>query len=974
MANPYDQFDQNPYDQFDQQQPQNPIPQFAGGFNRALSQYTEAPERLAIMATDLARLKRPDWAGTAERANITNFLRSSTPPATTQGGRFLSRVGEEFGMAAPYAAGALAGAPIVAEASKMFSGPVSRAVMQISQGIANSPLAASLGEILSIGGSGIGAAVAQKYFPGNQGAEAAGQLVGGLSPVVAGYAPTSMALRGANAIRNQLSPEATTRRAMETVQNVIGPELGPRAREGLRTGEQLRRDIPGYEPSLAETTGSPALISTQRAIESRAAGPALERVTGRRESNIGAVQSYAEQQRPEGAGPSYVVNTATRQIKDLTGRIGKARAETRAQAADIVPVGAVDRADIGAGLRSSIGERQNVERVRMAKLADDLGIGDADLSVQFAEFQDKLRDSATRTAFEDRSNVPSVIKEILEYGRRTPDSMRSMLRQIRNNGNQRPTSLMQFLRSKGGIRDDAGELRARDFGGRGGLLNNKTGRPLDELALVATEAGYFPGKTRATPDELLEALDQEARGRPVYSEFDYAAAARADDLDAFRRELDQAGVNLNLPDDEIVRRMDFDTGNKANVSVTFNDLMGLRSRISDDIRDAMSSGTPSAKKVRALTELERQVDNFINKATETADPGLASRYAEFRNRYKTDYVDRFRQGAAFRVRSRDGRGYYQVPDERVAQQFLKDVSGARQFKRTFGEDAPETAALESVLIDDLRAYAVRDGELKQNLVAAWLRQKEPVLKEFPQIERGLRNTAQRNAAIQDRMATLANRERRIERSLLNKELESFTQGGRTAEAVIADAINNPRLMRQITSAVRGDPGAVAAMKRAVWDQAADMTPADMRAFINKPTVKQVLGEQHAKALNNIATAMEQMARVPAPAGRPYDPSGLEAVERRLGSGINQISSRIFAAQSGRTSWRYIGIDMLSRFLRGNSRNEVAAILEGALYDPAVAKNIVDMIRLPDKRPLSAKRLNTWLFNVGASEPASDDRK
>jgi hypothetical protein len=106
-----------------------------------------------------------------------------------------------------------------------------------------------------------------------------------------------------------------------------------------------------------------------------------------------------------------------------------------------------------------------------------------------------------------------------------------------------PMDLVTWLRANGGLRDDRGELRARDlhrwFGGRTsgvrfaagegflGRLVHPAGMSIDDATLRAWEAGYFPGhRERPTPDDLLAAIDRTiaagARfdGR-VWSEHDF---------------------------------------------------------------------------------------------------------------------------------------------------------------------------------------------------------------------------------------------------------------------------------------------------------------------------------------------------------------------------------------------------------------------------------------------------------------------
>ncbi|MEX0852409.1 MAG: hypothetical protein WD036_03880 [Bauldia sp.] len=121
-----------------------------------------------------------------------------------------------------------------------------------------------------------------------------------------------------------------------------------------------------------------------------------------------------------------------------------------------------------------------------------------------------------------------------------------------------PQSLFQFLAARGGLADEAGELTARDFdkvrvaglgGGRARLVR-EDGMSLDEAREAALEAGYLRdegavtgGESRSSLNDLLDALDREAAGEPVFSDLDADLAARRADretYEAMREELDAA--------------------------------------------------------------------------------------------------------------------------------------------------------------------------------------------------------------------------------------------------------------------------------------------------------------------------------------------------------------------------------------------------------------------------------------------------
>lgn len=79
-------------------------------------------------------------------------------------------------------------------------------------------------------------------------------------------------------------------------------------------------------------------------------------------------------------------------------------------------------------------------------------------------------------------------------------------------------SLTDFLKEKGGLQDQGGELSSRNVdAGRQPFQKNliqANGLTLDQAAELAAEAGYLENRDLA---ELLDALDKDSRGKPVYA-------------------------------------------------------------------------------------------------------------------------------------------------------------------------------------------------------------------------------------------------------------------------------------------------------------------------------------------------------------------------------------------------------------------------------------------------------------------------
>lgn len=115
-------------------------------------------------------------------------------------------------------------------------------------------------------------------------------------------------------------------------------------------------------------------------------------------------------------------------------------------------------------------------------------------------------------------------------------------------------SLTQFLKQNGGLKDFGGELKAMDADKQViGLINNKNGRNLDDMALAAWEAGYFPQSSeRPMVNDLLDAIGEELGGRKRYNE--EAPYSLEDEVNQLAEDLDRINIdwrNMEAPEIEM---------------------------------------------------------------------------------------------------------------------------------------------------------------------------------------------------------------------------------------------------------------------------------------------------------------------------------------------------------------------------------------------------------------------------------------
>lgn len=186
-----------------------------------------------------------------------------------------------------------------------------------------------------------------------------------------------------------------------------------------------------------------------------------------------------------------------------------------------------------------------------------------------------------------------------------------------------PTRLAEFLRRRGGIVDEGGDVRAiiGSVKGRPGLISGR-GATLDDAALAAYEAGYFPelGGERPTPRQLLDKLDEDMRGNAQYSAADQAEASAFTETAAWNRQIDELGAEYGI-------------NPKGMSRAEFFDRIAESRSVEDLAADVQSRADADAA---AFAEAERAAKDASLDAAELYDIGEARSLADLENEYRQE--------------------------------------------------------------------------------------------------------------------------------------------------------------------------------------------------------------------------------------------------------------------------------------------------------------------------------------------------
>ena len=283
--------------------------------------------------------------------------------------------------------------------------------------------------------------------------------------------------------------------------------------------------------------------------------------------------------------------------------------------------------------------------------------------------------------------------------------------------------------------------------------------------------------------------------------------------------------------------------------IDFNLWKQWRSSISHNIRGMYSQGNTQG--AQALTTLKAHLDDMVwgvnGKAT---TPG---KFAEWATKYDEFVIAPFETQSATRVLQR-GQGnranlnttFYQIPEEEVARQFIRDSESIKAFNNLFGPnglkyrglewDPREAQILRDAILDDARPYVINsDGVIDPTRIRQYLQQGNRLAalnearvpnplnpEEIVPMTQVFEETAALTEGLLARQSLLNTRQRGVYNHELNRVFGSLevtrpaaqgqpavveatgTQPARTADELIAQAMKDPKLMRDMRTAILED--------------------------------------------------------------------------------------------------------------------------------------------------------------------------
>jgi hypothetical protein len=232
-----------------------------------------------------------------------------------------------------------------------------------------------------------------RTMAGDQGehpdATAAGEMIGsmalgGMLPVTPGSAAMfaiKPIMKGGGLI-NKLYGAVNDSDAFATgvVARILKPAMTTNTVENLRNANETVDQIPGFNPSIAERTGNQGLVNQQEALQRRASGVQLNRLTERRQLNEQAVRQFHENAAPTGGPITAVFDTVSKKLASFSQDLRN----TAAYIASGLPKVAAEK--VGGTLKQRYDALQADAKAQLGAPFNDLRLNQTDLSEYAHEY------------------------------------------------------------------------------------------------------------------------------------------------------------------------------------------------------------------------------------------------------------------------------------------------------------------------------------------------------------------------------------------------------------------------------------------------------------------------------------------------------------------------------------------------------------------------------------------------------------
>ena len=382
---------------------------------------------------------------------------------------------------------------------------------------------------------------------------------------------------------------------------------------------------------------------------------------------------------------------------------------------------------------------------------------------------------------------------------------------------------------------------------------------------------------------------------------------------------------------------------------------------------AMANGRMRQQDAQRILDKGNAVYKDIEKLVLDHVPKIKSEYEGMKN-VLADYNAGFEKNLPLVMSKRGPTGEFILGNEQIMQRAFKSAENLRQLQVTLGGTPEFDRLLEKGAIDWLRNKSVltADGVVDPKKIRQVLDKNRNIVEALPL---AIQQKFKDEIVIADdyvaRMGELDARRVAFRDEELNNLLKRVSRPDADPKKTLEIALKDPATMRVLVDELGKDPERLAALRRAVFDIAAEgnMQRAPLKPFIAAHDKSLHVLYRDTQHLENLKTLADIQRRVNAfaditgqmPAFQSLD----QTMNRLFGSGIRTLTTNYRDVQAGRQSTESAAIALMVR-LTGALENDIyKRIFTKALEDPAFAKNLTQL-----KTPEQGQKVLGTLNKIG----------
>lgn len=373
-------------------------------------------------------------------------------------------------------------------------------------------------------------------------------------------------------------------------------------------------------------------------------------------------------------------------------------------------------------------------------------------------------------------------------------------------------------------------------------------------------------------------------------------------------------------------------GLNAPKQASLKDLHDIRVAIGQDMAAAQrSNDVAAATRLYKLRDVMPEVDKAIAAMPE----GAAKLYGEALNKYKTEYVPRFKEGTPGQVFKEKSINEPKIlPDRFVAEFFKPDsqagATRATQFQKLFGSNAEAKDAAKTGILDIYRQRVIdpTTGTINPSAHNAFLRD----------YGRTLDNWKVGGVDAASEIRRIGSEAAKI--SAAGAKLDTLARSLRfdTVDELTTAALQSPKVMGNVLSRLdqsgRQTLGSIA-LNRA-WQSG---SAANFNKFLsdNSGTLKMLVSPKQLSDLTDIGRALEIAER--APVHGALASGGADILKNATGLSAATVFAQVRAVTAARSSVAWGAINLALPVANKLSQTSFAQVMEDALHNPQTATNL-----------------------------------